>query len=221
MVAKGLIPARSALWGAYISLVLAGIIGLVLFFVWHTGPWTIPLGMIGMAGGFYYSSRPVRWVSSGIGELWIAVCYGWLPVATGYYLQVGEFSPLVYAVSVPIAFTILNVILINEFPDYPGDSATGKRNLAVRLGLPRAAALYAVIATASWFAWLASTLTGVPAIFLWLQAPFLVISVVLAGLMLRGEWAKPANLEWLCGATLLVDLGIAAAYVISFLIGGA
>ena len=68
MVVGGLVPARHALWGACVALVLAGVVGLILFFVWQTGPWTIPLGVIGMAGGFYYSSRPVRWVSSGVGE---------------------------------------------------------------------------------------------------------------------------------------------------------
>ena len=127
MVVGGLVPARHALWGAYVALVLAGVVGLILFFVWQTGPWTIPLGVIGMAGGFYYSSRPVRWVSSGVGELWIAVCFGWLPVATGYYLQTGEFSPLILAVSVPLGLTIFNTILVNEFPDYPADAAAGKR----------------------------------------------------------------------------------------------
>jgi 1,4-dihydroxy-2-naphthoate octaprenyltransferase len=220
MVARSLIPARHALWGAYLSLVLAGIVGLALVFVWHTGPWTIPLGVIGMAGGFYYSSRPFRWVSSGIGEIWIAFCYGWLPVATGYYLQAGEFSPVIAGVSFPLALTIFSVILINEFPDHPADSAAGKRNLAVRLGLPRAAALYAGIAAVSWFAWLASILAGVPPIFLWLQAPVLVVSIALAGLMVKGAWVRPAILERLCGGTLLVDLGIAAAYVTSFLVGG-
>ena len=94
-------------------------------------------------------------------------------------------------------------------------------NLAVRLGLPRAATLYAVVAAASWLGLLVSTRAGVPAVFLWLQAPFLVLSVALACLMAWGAWRRRESLELLCGGTLVIDLGVAAAYVATFLLDGA
>ena len=47
----------------------------------RTGPWSLLLGLTGLAGGFFCSTRPVRWVSTGLGELWIAFRYGWLPGA--------------------------------------------------------------------------------------------------------------------------------------------
>jgi len=62
------------------------VIGLILQFYYKTGPWTIPLGVIGMITGFFYSTPPPRWVKRGIGELLIGFCYGWLPVAAAFYL---------------------------------------------------------------------------------------------------------------------------------------
>jgi 1,4-dihydroxy-2-naphthoate octaprenyltransferase len=218
VVVSGLVARRTVLYGVYGSLAVAGVVGFLLVVVYHTGPWTIPLGVVGMIGGFYYSSRPVRWVSTGLGEIWIAFCYGWLPVNTGYYLQAGAFSPLATWISIPVALTIFNVILINEFPDYPADQATGKNNLAVRLGLPAAAILYGVIAAGSWIFLFLSPITGVPWIFLLFMLPFQLLSLLLVLMMMRGRWQELAFLERLCGGTILVNIGISAAYVISFLV---
>gem|GEM_PF-3507126 len=76
----------------------------------------------------------------------IGFCYGWLPVAVGFYLQREGFVPAVHGVALPIAFSIFNVILVNEFPDYPADRAVGKRNLVVRLGRERASRVYLLVA---------------------------------------------------------------------------
>ena len=138
---RGLLPRRAALWASLVSLLLAVGVGLMLQLGYRTGVWTIPFGVLGMLGGFFYSTRPVRWVSRGWGELWIAFCYGWLPVATGYYLQAGGITPLVHWLAAPIGLTIFNVILLNEFPDYPADLVTGKANMVMRLGPERASRL--------------------------------------------------------------------------------
>jgi 1,4-dihydroxy-2-naphthoate octaprenyltransferase len=171
---------------------------------------------MGALGGFFYSARPVRWVSRGIGELWIAFCYGWLPVAVGYYLQVGRVAPLVHWLAVPVGLTIVNVIVLNEFPDYQADLATGKANLVVRLGRERAAYLYGLISLLSWGAVLLSPLQGIPSRIVWFYAPVLALSVLLVVLVLRGRWRDRPALEWLCGTNILVNLGTTAAYILAF-----
>jgi 1,4-dihydroxy-2-naphthoate octaprenyltransferase len=174
--------------------------------------------MVGMFGGFFYSTRPLRWVSTGLGELWIAFCYGWLPVATSCYLQMGSFPSLVAYVSIPIGLTIFNVILLNEFPDYPADKAAGKRNLSVRLGLEVAAYLYGLASVGSWFTFLFSLSRGVPLQSLWAYVPVMLVSVVLVVMLVRGRWRDPAALEKLCGGTLVVNLGTTGAYILAFLV---
>jgi 1,4-dihydroxy-2-naphthoate octaprenyltransferase len=216
VIQRGLLPRRAALWASLVCVGLALGVGLILWLGYRTGPWTMSFGVIGLLGGFFYSTRPVRWVSTGVGELWIAFCYGWLPVAVGYYLQVGGVAPLVHWLAAPIGLTIFNVILLNEFPDYPADVAAGKRNLAARLGRERAAWLYGLASLGSWVGMGLSLLNCVPARALWVYVPVLALSLVLTALILRGRWRDRGTLEALCGLTIAVNLGTTAAYIFAF-----
>jgi 1,4-dihydroxy-2-naphthoate octaprenyltransferase len=213
---RGLLPRRAPLWASLVSLLLAIGVALILQLGYRTGPWTIPFAILGLLGGFFYSTRPVRWVSTGLGELWIAFCYGWLPIAVGYYLQVGEIASLVHWLAVPVGLTIFNVILLNEFPDYPADLEAGKANLAVRLGRERASFLYGLTSLGSWVAMLLSLRQGVPTRALWFYLPILALSLILVVLVMGGRWRDRAILEGLCAANLVVNLGTTAAYVLAF-----
>ncbi len=218
VVQQNLLPRRAPLYGALVSLVLAGAVGLILQLGYRTGPWTLPFGLLGMLGGFFYSARPVRWVGRGWGELWIAFCYGWLPVAVGYYLQTGALIPLVHWLAGPIGLTIFDVILLNEFPDYPADLAAGKTNLTVRLGRERAARLYSAIQVAGWLAMGLALRYGVPGRAVWAYLPVWAISALLLVRVLAGDWRDRAALERLCAANLLVNLGTTAALILAFAI---
>jgi 1,4-dihydroxy-2-naphthoate octaprenyltransferase len=213
---EGLLPRHAALWGSLVSVALALGVALVLWLGYETGPWTVPFALLGLLGGFFYSTRPVRWVSTGVGELWIAFCYGWLPVAVGYYLQVGKIAPLVHWIAVPIGLTIFDVILLNEFPDYRADSATGKANLAVRLGRERAAWLYGAVSVASWVGMGCSISRGVPLRVTWFYLPILLLSLTLVVLIVGRWWRDRRVLDRLCAANLVVNLGTTAAYILAF-----
>ncbi len=216
---RGLLPRRTALWASVVCFALALAVGFLLQYGYHTGPWTLPLGIIGLVGGFFYSTRPVRWVGRGWGELWIAFCYGWLPVAAAYYVQMGHIWSLIHWIAAPIGLSIFNVILLNEFPDYQADHQAGKQNLAVRLGRERASWLYALTSAASWVAVGLSVRRGVPARAGWFYLPVLTLSLVLVTQLLRGRWRDRPTLETMCGANLLVNLGTTASYILAF-IGG-
>jgi 1,4-dihydroxy-2-naphthoate octaprenyltransferase len=217
VIQRGLLPRRAALWASLACVILALVVASILWLGYRTGPWTLPFGIVGLLGGFFYSTRPVRWVSTGVGELWIAFCYGWLPVAVGYYLQVGGIAPLVHWLAVPIGLTIFNVILLNEFPDYAADVATGKKNLVARLGQERGAWLYGLASLGSWVGMGLSLMNGVPARALWVYVPVLALSLALTVLIVRGRWQDRNVLEKLCGLNIAVNLGTTAAYIFAFL----
>ena len=217
VVQRGLLPRHAPLWASLTSLALALAVGFILRYHYGTGPWTIPLGLLGMVGGFFYSAEPLRWVSRGWGELWIAFCYGWLPVAVGCYLQVGSVHPAAHWMSVPIGLSIFNVILLNEFPDYPADLSAGKANLTVRLGPEKAARLYVLVSVAVWLSFLLSLGHAMPLRAWWYAAPILVLSLILVGSMLRGLWRDRIALERLCAANLLVNLGITSVYILALM----
>lgn len=218
IIQKGILPRHFARNASFVSLVLALGVGIILQFGYRTGPWTLPLGILGLLGGFFYSARPVRWVSTGFGEIWIAFCYGWLPIAASYYLQTGSISTLVHWLSIPVGLSIFNVILLNEFPDYEADHTAGKKNILVRFGPKQASYLYTYISSGSWIFFIVSIHKGVPQSAIWFYLPVFFVSVFLVVMVLSRRWQNRIVLEKLCAANILVNLGTTAAYILSFVV---
>jgi 1,4-dihydroxy-2-naphthoate octaprenyltransferase len=217
-VVKGLIPASHAKNTGFAALAAAGVIGLVLRLHYHTGPWTIPLGVIGLASAFFYSTEPVRLVKRGVGEVFIGFCYGWLTVAMGFYLQTGHFSPLAHWMSIPIALSIFNVILINEFPDYPADVIEGKANLVVRFGKHACSFVYAAAGVATAVAFAASILAGLPAVTWVFFPPVTALSLYPSWGMARGGYKDRQKLERMCAMTIVLNLLIALSYTLGLVL---
>ncbi len=217
VLTHGMISKEQVLIASLLCLVGAAAIGLLLFFHFKTGPFTLPLGVIGMLSGYFYTSRPFRWAYRGVGEVLIGLCYGWLTVNTGYYLQRAHFGILPTVVSIPIGISIFLVILINEFPDYFSDRQSGKNNLVVRLGREKASRLYAVLCAACLPAMLFSVHQGVSRIaILFSVFPLVLILRNLLSVKKR-EFLHAQALERLCARTLLLNLGITLLSLFSFI----
>jgi len=202
----GEIKRSSPLIAALLLLFPVAAVGLVLHFYYRCGAYTIPLGIIGLSAGVFYSAKPVQWAYHSLGELLIGVCYGWLTVNTGYYLQTGQFHLIGTFVALPISTSIMAVILINEFPDREADKTVGKRNLVVLLGTRLSSTLYQclVLLTLS-FAFLPAVVAfSFPYQFL----PLILVPVVLKNLLTSRELPSGASnqLESLCAGTLLLSL---------------
>lgn len=219
---SGVIPAGAVsrqvpFWTSLIALAIAAVIGFYLQFVMQTGPYTLILGCIGAFPGFFYSTKPIRLVQRGLGEISIGFCYGWLPVASAFYIQTGYIHPLIHWISVPIGMTIMNVILLNEFPDYDADMIVGKRNLLVRFGKKTGVLLYALLSVAAWIAMILSVYAGVPTKALIVYAPVFGLSAFIVAAMLKAKHNNPKFLEILCGLNIVVNLGTTMAYLYAFL----
>ena len=219
VIAQSLLPRRFAKIGSFIALGIAVIIGLVLQFYLKTGVLTILLGAIGIFFGFFYSNPPLRLVSRGIGEILIGFCYGWLPVAVGFYLQTQSFNSLATWVSIPIGLTIFNVILINEFPDYDADKKFGKKNIVVRLGREKSGFVYITAVVLTWIFFGLSIFFGAPILSLYCYIPLFLISVFIVISILRKAYLDHKKLEMLCGMTLVINIGITIAYIIGIAYG--
>ncbi len=195
----------------------AFIIGCVLYWGYHTGPLTLPLGITGAICGFYYSKPPLRWVKRGFGEVLIGYCYGWLPMATGVYLQSAEIPAQIQVLSLPIALSIFNVILINEYLDYVGDARAGKSNLLVRIGKVKAAYVYCAALISAAFFSIHQFVLGFPAKGLAAAIPAVVISGFVGVLLMQGASENRRRLELLCGLTVAVNLLYSLAYIVALL----
>jgi 1,4-dihydroxy-2-naphthoate polyprenyltransferase len=215
----GSVKHQSVKIAGYVSIFLAMLIGILLQFYYKTGVWTIPLGVTGVFFGFFYSKPPLRFVNSGFGEIMIGFCYGWLPVVIGFYLQTGRFADILHVVSLPIAFTIFNVILINEFPDYPADKAANKRNITVRYGMQKASYIYITAMVLSWISFLFTTNSNNRMEMLLYYLPVFLISLAPVILVAKKKYLDRKILEVICGLTIVSNLGTSALYIVLILNG--
>jgi len=138
---SGLISVKQAVRGAYMCLVAAIPLSLILRYALHTGVLTLPLGVLGIIVAYSYSRGP-RLSYIGWGELALTAGVGWLTVFSGYYLQAGHVSWLPTVVALPWIIDVFKLKLTRELPDFECDASIGRRTLAVRLGKRKTIALY-------------------------------------------------------------------------------
>ncbi|MFN8645474.1 MAG: prenyltransferase [Gemmatimonadales bacterium] len=130
--------------GGYALTVVAG-----LCIVAFREPKVLWLGVAGMGCAYFYHAPPWKLSYRGLGELAVALCYGPLIAAGAYLVQRGEMPIGIIVVGIPLGLLIGAFLVINEFPDYLADRASGKRTLVVRLGRPRGSRLFALVVGAA------------------------------------------------------------------------
>jgi len=167
--------------------------------------------------GFFYSTPPIRLVKRGLGELFIGFCYGWLPVASAYYIQTGAIHPAIHWLAIPIGLTIFNVIFLNEYPDYEADKATGKNNLLNRMGKKKGDLLYITFSLLASAAIIASPFWGIPFKVVYFYLPVLIISLFIVVMILRGKHEDRKKLEIFCGLNIAVNLGTSLSYILAYI----
>jgi len=58
VIHSGIVSRQTSFVGSIAALMLAGVVGLIIWLGYGTGPWTIPLGILGMIGGFLAQGLP-------------------------------------------------------------------------------------------------------------------------------------------------------------------
>ena len=217
VIIEGKIPPRVARWTSIIAFLIALVIGIVLQFVYLTGPYTLMLGCLGALPGFFYSTEPIRLVKRGVGEIFIGFCYGWLPVASSYYIQTAAIAPIIHWLWMPIGFSIFNVILLNEFPDYEADMAAGKKNLLYRIGKQKGKVVYIIFNLLTCLTMLASPGFGVPLKIIYFYLPFAAIALFIVYQILTNRHEDAKRLEILCGLNIVVNVGTSLAFMLAFI----
>jgi 1,4-dihydroxy-2-naphthoate octaprenyltransferase len=208
ILVNGTLPIWVPLLLGYGCLVAACLSGVMIYLRYQTGPWTLFLGGLGVFFGYFYSEKPFRWSYRGMGEILIGFCYSWLPIATGFYLFSGFFSPQVFLLSIPVGLSVFNVILINEFPDEEADRSVGKRTLVVRFGKERMCDFHLVVSILVGLTFIKMMLISGPmSSFLWVLSAIPVLLILWNILLMwQKRYQDGKRLELLCRDTLFVNL---------------
>ncbi len=217
VIPQGKMHSRIARWTSIIAFLVALGIGLVLQFVYGTGPYTLLLGCLGAFPGFFYSTEPIRLVKRGVGEIFIGFCYGWLPVASAYYIQTATIAPVINWLWLPIGFSIFNVILLNEFPDYEADVAAGKKNLLYRIGKQKGKVVYIIFNLLTCLTMLVSPGFGVPFKVIYFYLPFTAVALFIVYQVFRNRQEDARRLEVLCGLNIIVNVGTSLAFILAYI----
>jgi 1,4-dihydroxy-2-naphthoate octaprenyltransferase len=112
LVAAGLVPPRQVLAAAFGCFFLAGAAGLALAAV--TSWWLVAVGAACIAAAWFYTGGPKPYGYSGLGEVFVFLCFGVVAVAGTAYVQMKELSWLGLAASVPAGLLACALLMVNN-----------------------------------------------------------------------------------------------------------
>lgn len=140
LVGWGIKPAAAVKRAALVSFLVAMAAGLALAVA--VGPELVLVGAASVAAGWFYTggSRPYGYY--GFGEVFVFVFFGLVATVGSAYVQTGYLTGLSAVAAVPVGLLATALLVVNNLRDIPGDSRSGKRTLAVRLGDRRTRVLY-------------------------------------------------------------------------------
>ena len=140
LVGWGLQPPRAVKRAALLSFAVAGIAGLAIAVA--VGPEVLVVGAAAMAAGWFYTGGSHPYGYYGLGEVFVFVFFGVVATVGSTYVQIESVTALSAVASVPVGLLATALLVINNLRDIPGDTLSGKRTLAVRLGDARTRWLY-------------------------------------------------------------------------------
>ncbi|MDY6835121.1 MAG: prenyltransferase [Chloroflexota bacterium] len=201
-----------------LSVLLAIGVGVVLWLIFETGDYTLPLGAAGAFCAFFYTTKPFKLAYTGIGEALAAACYGVLTVNAAFYLQTGDFSSIPALTSIAVAISIFLVILSQEIGNYDNTVANGNENLATTFRPTGVAIPYIVLHILSLAAIVGTVfLSGMPRLPLLLAIVPLAITIGNMREIIKGRFEENDAQERMFSQTLLFSLAIIVVYLASFI----
>ena len=178
----GLLTRRHTIAISAVTYLLGIALGLII--VAYREPRVLWLGVVGVAFAFFYHAPPFKFSYRGLGELVVGLCYGPLITAGTYLVQRGAITLETISVSTVLGLLIAGFLWVNEFPDYRADLASGRLNLVVRLGRPKAARAFLVIVMVAAIGLMLLPLAGLP-VAVWLGALFLIPAAIASRILLQ------------------------------------
>ncbi len=209
LVASGAASPRAVKRAAIVTFGVGALSGLALAVA--TTPVLVGVGALCIAAGWLYTGGPRPYGYLGFGEVFVFVFFGLVAVAGTTYVESGQLSALAAVAALPVGLAAVALLVVNNLRDIPGDAASGKRTLAVRLGAARTRVLYAactllaVASSAALAPWRPGALLGLAALaFAW--RPLRVVLGRASGRELIPALAMTGALQLLLGAFVIIGL---------------
>lgn len=135
-IQNGVLSERETLVFGGALFAASALIGVVL--LPFAGWGLLGVGVAGLLLGWAYSAPPLALNSRGLGEISVALGFGFLIPLGADMVQRGAFDTLPLLAAMPYALLVAGLLYINQFPDWVADAAAGKHHWVVRLRPRRA-----------------------------------------------------------------------------------
>jgi len=132
MCATGKLSSKSLKKGALICCLIASIFGLPL--VVMGGPLFLLIGLVCLSLTYLYTGTNYSISYHGLGELFVFIFFGIIPVACISFLGHYSWSPESFLIGIQIGCLCTHLISINNLRDEEDDALSRKKTLVVKLG---------------------------------------------------------------------------------------
>lgn len=133
LVGQGLASPAAVRTAAFLSFAVAALAGLIL--VALTGHWwLLAVGASAIAAAWFYTGGPRPYGYAGLGEVFVLVYFGFVPVLGTLYVQTDSIDIAAVAAAAGVGSLITAILVVNNLRDIPSDTEAGKNTLAVRIG---------------------------------------------------------------------------------------
>jgi 1,4-dihydroxy-2-naphthoate polyprenyltransferase len=143
VLVAGLLPPEAIFRGALVAFGLATGLGVIL--IAFRGWSMAALGVIGLAGGYLYTGRPVGYKYFALGDLLVFVLMGPLMVIGGYLAVTGVYRHEVLLLSLPVGCLVAAILAANNLRDVVHDAQSKVTTLARVLGAKGGRAEYVLL----------------------------------------------------------------------------
>ena len=143
LVGSGLASATEVLRAALLAFAVAAVAGFALAVAVDLR--LLVVGVASFAAGWLYTGGPKPYGYLGLGELFVFLFFGVVATVGSAYVHTEEVTGLAVGASIPIGLLATALLVVNNLRDIPGDTESGKRTLAVRIGDQRTRILYVVL----------------------------------------------------------------------------
>ncbi|MBU6244838.1 MAG: 1,4-dihydroxy-2-naphthoate polyprenyltransferase [Actinomycetales bacterium] len=142
LVGQGLAKPAAVRTAAWAAMAIAMVSGLILVAA-TTAWWLLAVGAACVVAAWLYTGGPRPYGYLGLGEVFVFVFFGIVPVLGTMYVQAQQVTAGAVCAAIAVGLLTCNVLVANNLRDIPTDAPAGKRTLAVRLGDRRTRQLYA------------------------------------------------------------------------------
>lgn len=213
LVGQGLAQPRQVKWAAFAFFFIAMTAGGMLVLLTSQW-WLLIIGAASVAAAWFYTGGKRPYGYAGLGEVFVFIFFGIIPVVGTAYVQTLTLTPLAFIASIGVGSLACAILIANNLRDIPSDTDTGKRTLAVRLGDARTRNLFHLTVAIAFIVPIACVALSTP----WVLLTFLSLPLAITPVrIVRSHAMGPALIPALKSTgILLLIYGITFGVGLSF-----